>query len=229
VPYRSADSTHVSVATLSWADVSAGAMIDNPTFTALSTQSCTASASSQLTYKTFTFTPAGAVATDRLYWKLLADTTALTGGATFDLISLEFKIGGDGGGGTVGATGATGATGPAATFNIGAAFDGGGSALTTGTKVYFTWASACTISAWNATVDTGTITFDIWKIATGTAIPTITNTIVASSSPAISTGTAKHSTTLTSWTTTVSANDIFAFNISAVASATRASLVLQCQ
>jgi hypothetical protein len=112
---------------------------------------------------------------------------------------------------------------------IGATFDGGGSALTTGTKVYYTVPFACTINAWNATVDTGTITIDAWKIATGTAIPTVTNTITASATPAISTGTALHSTTLTGWTTTVTANDIFAFNVSAVSSATKASLVLQCQ
>jgi hypothetical protein len=114
--------------------------------------------------------------------------------------------------------------------SIGAGFDGGGSALTSGATAtsYFTVPFACTIAAWNITVDTGTITFDVWKIATGTAIPTVANTITASALPAISTGTAIHSTTLTGWTTSVSANDIFGVNINAVATATKASLVLQC-
>lgn len=114
--------------------------------------------------------------------------------------------------------------------SIGAGFDGGGSALTSGATqtAYFTVPFACTIAAWNITVDTGTITFDVWKIATGTAIPTVANTITASALPAISTGTAVHSTTLTGWTTSVSANDIFGVNINAVSSATKASLVLQC-
>ena len=113
---------------------------------------------------------------------------------------------------------------------IGAGFDGSGSALTSGSTktVYFTVPFACTIAAWNITVDTGTITFDVWKIATGTAIPTVSNSIVASAAPAISTGTAVHSTTLTGWTTSVSANDIFGININTVASATKASLTLQC-
>ena len=112
---------------------------------------------------------------------------------------------------------------------IGAGFDGAGSALTTtNAKVYFTVPFACTIAGWNITVDTGTITFDIWKIATGTAIPTISNTITASALPALSTGTALHSTTLTGWTTAVSANDIFGININTVASATKVSLTLQC-
>ncbi len=116
----------------------------------------------------------------------------------------------------------------AAIRSVGASFDGGGSALTTSTVTYVTVPFACTIAAWNATVDTGTITIDVWKIATGTAIPTVANTITASALPAIATGTALHSTTLSGWTTSVTANDIFGFNITAVASATKASLVLQC-
>ncbi len=113
---------------------------------------------------------------------------------------------------------------------IGAGFDGSGSALTSGSTqtTYFTVPFACTITAWNITVDTGTITFDIWKIATGTAIPTSSNSITASALPAISTGTALHSTTLTGWTTSVAANDIVAININTVSSATKASLIVEC-
>ena len=106
--------------------------------------------------------------------------------------------------------------------------DTGGSALTSGSTVYFTVPYACTITAWNATVDAGTVTFDVWKIATGTAIPTISNTITASALPAISTGTAKHSTILTGWTTSVTANDIFGINLNTVATAKYAELDLQC-
>lgn len=113
--------------------------------------------------------------------------------------------------------------------SFGASFgDTTGSALSGNPVVYFTVPYACTISAWNATVDAGTITFDIWKIASGTAVPTISNTITASALPAISTGTAKHSTTLTSWTTSVTANDIFGFQINTVATAKYAELDVEC-
>jgi hypothetical protein len=78
------------------------------------------------------------------------------------------------------------------------------------------------------TVDTGTIAIDVWKVATGTAIPTVSNTITASAVPAISTGTAFHSATVTGWTTSVAANDIFAFNIKAASGPTVASIVLEC-
>jgi hypothetical protein len=106
--------------------------------------------------------------------------------------------------------------------------DTAGSALTSGSVVYFTVPYSCTISAWNATVDAGTVTFDIWKIATGTAIPTVTNTITAAALPAISTGTAKHSTTLTAWTTSVTANDIIGIQLNTVATAKFAELDVEC-
>ncbi len=113
--------------------------------------------------------------------------------------------------------------------SIGGGFDGGGSALTTGAVTYLTVPFSCTIAAFNITVDTGTISFDVWKIATGTAIPTVSNSILTGGYLAISTGTALHSaSTALFTTTTVSANDVFGIEIEAVSSATKASLVLQC-
>lgn len=114
--------------------------------------------------------------------------------------------------------------------SFGGSFDGGGVALTSGKTTYVTVPFACTIAAYNILVDTGTVSFDIWKVATGTAIPTVGNTIISGSSYlAISTGTALHSTTTSSFTTTtVAANDILGFNLQAVTSATVAQLVIQC-
>ena len=112
--------------------------------------------------------------------------------------------------------------------SFGGSFDGGGSALTAGKTTYVTIPFACTIAAWNILVDTGTATIDIWKIATGTAIPTVANTITASAVPAIASGTAIHSTTLTSWTTAVAANDIVGVNLKVVSGATFANLVVEC-
>ena len=102
------------------------------------------------------------------------------------------------------------------------------SSPTTSSVAYLTVPFACTITAWDATVDAGAISWDVWKIASGTAIPTISNTIVASAAPAIASNTALHSTTLTGWTTTVAANDIFGFKVAVVSGPTIASLVLEC-
>jgi len=119
---------------------------------------------------------------------------------------------------------------PLKTHFFGTTFgDSGGSALTSGSVVtYFYMGKSCTIAAWSMTVDAGTATIDIWKIANGTAIPTVTNTITASALPAISTGTALKSTTLTGWTTSVTQYDIFAFKLNAVSTAKFVSIVLEC-
>lgn len=118
---------------------------------------------------------------------------------------------------------------PIITHGIGYSFDGGGSALTSGLKKYVTVPFGCTVTGWNIAVDAGTATVDVWKIASGTAIPTIANTITGSAVPAISTGTAIHSATLTGWTLVVAANDIFGFNLSAVSTATYVNIMLGCQ
>lgn len=106
--------------------------------------------------------------------------------------------------------------------------DTGGSALSSGSVVYFTVPYTCTIGAWNITVDAGTVTFDIWKIGTGSAIPTVTNTITASAKPALASGTALHSTSMSGWTTSVSANDIFGIQLNTVATAKYAEIDLEC-
>lgn len=113
--------------------------------------------------------------------------------------------------------------------SIGASFGvKGGTSLATGQAVYVSVPFACTIAAWTLMIDAGTITIDVWKIGSGTAVPTVANTITASALPAISTGTAKTSTTLTGWTTSVAANDLLAFDVNAISTATTATIQLQC-
>lgn len=112
---------------------------------------------------------------------------------------------------------------------FGYTFDGNGSALSSGVTKYLTVPFACTISAWNFAVDTGTATIKLWKVATtGTAIPTVSNSI-STSGVSIATGTAVHSTTVSDFTTTaISANDIIGFNLFAVSSATFVNFILEC-
>jgi hypothetical protein len=112
---------------------------------------------------------------------------------------------------------------------IGCSWDGGGSALTTGLPCYTTIPYACTLTAWNILVDTGTTTIKTWKIATGTAIPTVANSI-STAGVAIAANTAVRSTVLADFTSTAfAAHDIFGFNIEAVATATKITFVLECQ
>jgi len=112
--------------------------------------------------------------------------------------------------------------------SIGFTADGGGAVITTGKiKGYFTCPYAANITAWNIVVDTGTVTVKVWKIATGTAKPTASNSI-NSSGLQLSSGTAIHDTTLTDFTTTaVAANDIFAFNIETISGVMEMSFGLE--
>lgn len=112
-------------------------------------------------------------------------------------------------------------------FTIG---DPAGSALTAAstTTDYITIPFSCTIDAYNLNIDAGTITVKFWKIATGTAIPTSSNSI-NTSGVGISSGTAIHSTTLSDFTTTaVAANDIMAMNVTVTATAKFVNGVLSC-
>lgn len=106
--------------------------------------------------------------------------------------------------------------------------DGGGSAVTTGkVKGFTTVRQAGTITAWNIAVDTGTCTVKVWKIATGTAVPTIAN-VINTSGVAISTGTYVRSTTTSDFTTTtVAANDILGYDITATSGATEITFGLE--
>lgn len=103
-----------------------------------------------------------------------------------------------------------------------------GSALTTNLVRYVTVPFACTLSGWNILVDAGTTTIKTWKIATGTAIPTVSN-VLSTSGVAISTGTAIHSTTMTDFSSTaVSQNDILAVTDTAVSTAKMINITFEC-
>lgn len=90
---------------------------------------------------------------------------------------------------------------------------------------------ACTISAYALAFgpgDTGTITVKFWKVATGTAIPTISN-VINTSGVGIASGTANRSATVSDFTTTtVTANDMIAMVVTAVATTKSITGVLQC-
>lgn len=110
-------------------------------------------------------------------------------------------------------------------------FDGGGSTIATSTVSYKRVAAACTIVGWSiiAVGSSPTTTIDIWRVASGTALPAVGNTIMGTK-PALSSGNAVKSTTLTGWSpTALSADDILGFNVDAVANATWMEFALYCQ
>lgn len=118
-----------------------------------------------------------------------------------------------------------GSSGAAAqTGSFGATWDGQGGTVTTGNTVYKVSTVSGSIKGWSilATGTNPTCTIDVWKVASGTALPTVTNTITGSgAAPALSTGNAVRSTVVTGWTSSLTPGDIFAFNVNAVSAATK--------
>lgn len=111
--------------------------------------------------------------------------------------------------------------------NFGGNFDGQGGVVLVGTKVYFRIPRSGTITGWSIVAEgsSPTCTIDVWKIASGTTLPAVGNTIMGTK-PALSTGNAIESTTLTGWNTSFTADDIFCINIDACSNATKISFLL---
>jgi hypothetical protein len=143
-------------------------------------------------------------------------------------------------GGTITSTGTIAATTNTLTSAIEFIIDGGGSALTTSTcgfssgqlctlEVPF----ACTITAARMFADqTGSAVIEIAKTtysayAPGTH-PVSGDKITSSTPPTISSAAKSQDTTLTSWTTSVSAGDILAVSVTSATTITKLTVSLSC-
>lgn len=106
--------------------------------------------------------------------------------------------------------------------------DGGGSAITTGIKLDLEVAYSCTINEVRMLADqSGSIVVDIWKQTYASFPPLDAQSITASAVPTISTATKSEDTSLTGWTTSLSAGDILRFNVDSVTDITRLTLILE--
>lgn len=106
--------------------------------------------------------------------------------------------------------------------------DGGGSAITTGVKGDLEVPFACTINRATLLADqSGSIVVDIWKDTYANYPPTIADTITASALPTISSTTKAQDSTLTGWTTSISAGDTLRFNVNSITTCTRVTLSLK--
>lgn len=105
--------------------------------------------------------------------------------------------------------------------------DGAGSAITTGTKAYWSCPYDCTIQSVTMLADvSGSAVVDIWKDTYANYPPTDADSITASAVPTISAATKSTDATLAGWTTSISAGDILAFNVDSASTITKLTLVL---
>jgi hypothetical protein len=130
---------------------------------------------------------------------------------------------------TITATGSVAASANTLTTAIAFIIDGGGSAITTGVKGDIEIPFACTITAARLLADqSGSIVVDIWKDTYANFPPTDADSITASAPPTISSATKSEDTTLTGWTTSITAGNILRFNVDSVTSIQRVTVSLTC-
>lgn len=106
--------------------------------------------------------------------------------------------------------------------------NGGGVALTAGLEVEVVMPVAGTIVSATMLADvSGSAVVDVWKVAYASYPPTVTNTITASALPTISSAVKSQDSTLTGWTTSISAGDVLKFHLNSATTITRLSLQLK--
>lgn len=113
---------------------------------------------------------------------------------------------------------------------VGAFFDGGGSAITAGSKVYVRVPFDCTIIEATALANvSGSAVVDVWKDTYANYPPTVADTITASAPVTISAATKSIDTTLTGWMTGITAGDVLAFNVDSCSTITKLNVQLKVE
>jgi hypothetical protein len=111
---------------------------------------------------------------------------------------------------------------------IGVTIDGSGSAVTTGLKALVVAPFSGVIAGWDLVADQlGSIVIDVWKTNYAGAPPTVANSIAGTEKPTLTAAQKNQDLSLSTWTTTVTAGDVFAFNIDSAATVQKVSLTLR--
>lgn len=106
--------------------------------------------------------------------------------------------------------------------------DGGGSVISTGQKGHIVIDFDCQILNWTILSDqSGSIVVDIWKDTYANFPPTVDDTITASAKPTLASAQKNQNTTLTGWTTTITAGDILAYNVDSATTVQRVTVSLK--
>ncbi len=109
-------------------------------------------------------------------------------------------------------------------FNIG----DGVTVITTGIHGRLEIPFACTINRYTLCADvSGSIVIDIWKEAYASLPATVADTITASAKPTLSTAQTAQSSTLTGWTTSISAGSWLYFNVDSCTTITMCTISLK--
>lgn len=131
---------------------------------------------------------------------------------------------------TVGTTGSSGGTTNQNRRSITLTLDGGGSVITTGIKADVRIPYSGTITGWEIVANaSGSIVIDVWKDTYANFPPTVADTIAGTEKPTLSSATKSQDTSLSTWTTSVTAGDWIRFNVDSVSTVTRVHLSIQIE
>ena len=87
------------------------------------------------------------------------------------------------------------------------------------------WNFDCTINSWDILADqSGSIVVDVWKDSYANFPPTIADTIAGTEKPTLSSAAKNQDTSLTSFSTSVSAGDIWRLNVDSATTITRVTI-----
>lgn len=123
------------------------------------------------------------------------------------------------------------ASASSAVRTVGITIDGGGSVITTGVKGFVRVPFSGTISkatllSTDASATSGSIVIDVWKDTYANYPPTDADSITASAPPTLSSASKSEDSTLSGWTTSVTAGNILGFNVDSATTVTRVTLLL---
>lgn len=112
--------------------------------------------------------------------------------------------------------------------SFGITIDGGGAAITTGVKGYVSVPYACTITGWDIFADqVGSIVVDVWKDTYVNYPPTVADTIAGTEKPTLTAAQKNQDTSLSTWTTAVSAGDVIGFSVDSAATVQRVTVIIR--
>lgn len=115
--------------------------------------------------------------------------------------------------------------------SFGITIDGGGSEITTGIKGFIEIPFSGTITqatllSTDSAATTGSIVIDIWCDSYANYPPTDSDSITSATPPTLSSANKSQDSTLSSWTTSVTAGNVCGFNVDSVTTVTRTTLIL---
>ena len=108
--------------------------------------------------------------------------------------------------------------------------DGAGSAPTADTKTYVRVPYSGTITGWYIAGDvSGSCVIDVWKDTLGNFPPTVADTIAGTEKPTLSAAQTASDTSLTTWTTSVTAGDWIGINVDSASTLTKIWLAINVE